>query len=96
MFITEDLTPLRNKLLNYVKSKRDGKFVLCHKMNGKIKMKKSAKKAGKPLVENGKNEGTGNWLTITSPDDLLKHNFNVHFEELNGAMPPPFGPVIRC
>ena len=46
-------------------------------------MKKSAKKARKSLGENDKDEGTGNWLTITSPDDLFKHNVDVDFEELN-------------
>ena len=35
-FITEDLTPLRSKLLNYVKSDCDGKFVLCHTQNKKV------------------------------------------------------------
>ena len=83
VFITEDLIPLRYKLLNYVKNKCDDRFVLCHTLNGKIRMKKSAKKAGKPLGENGKDEGIGNWLTITSPDDLFKHNIDVDFEELN-------------
>ena len=37
VFITEDLTPLRNKLLNYVKNKCDDRFVLCHTLNGKIR-----------------------------------------------------------
>ena len=83
VFITEDLTQLRNKLLNYVKNKCDDKFVLCHTLNGKIRMKKSAKKAGKLPGENGKDDGTGKWLTITSPDDLFKHNVDVDFEELN-------------
>ena len=40
--ITEDLTPLRSKLLNYVKNDCKGKFVLCHVYNGRIRMKKSA------------------------------------------------------
>ena len=35
-FITEDLTPLRSKLLNYVKNDCEGKFVLCHTYNGRI------------------------------------------------------------
>ena len=83
MFITEDLTPLRNKLLNYAKNKSDDKFVLCHTLNGKIRIKKPAKKAGKLLGENGKDEVTGNRQTITSPDDLFKHNVDVDFEELN-------------
>ena len=44
VFITEDLTSLRSKLLSYVKNKCNGDFVLCHTYNGKIRMKRSAKK----------------------------------------------------
>ena len=43
-FITEDLTPLRAKLLHYVKNECDDKFVLVHTTNGKIRCKKSAKR----------------------------------------------------
>ena len=39
-FLTEDLTPLRLKLLNYVKYECNDKFVLCHSRNGRIRMKK--------------------------------------------------------
>ena len=35
-FITEDLTQLRYKLLNYVKNNCDNRFVMCHSHNGKI------------------------------------------------------------
>ena len=50
---------LRYKLLNYVKTKCDNKFVMCHKYNGKIRMK-----------ECGKEEG--NWIIVGSPEDLFK------------------------
>ena len=50
-FITEDLTPLRSKLLNYVKNECDGKFVLCHTYNGRIRMKRSAREQG--VLTNG-------------------------------------------
>jgi len=39
-FIVEDLTSLRAKLLRCVKHECDGKFVNCHKINGRIRMKK--------------------------------------------------------
>ena len=80
-FIAEDLTPLRSKLLRYVKKECDNDFVLCHSYNGKIRMKKSTQKAGLPLDKNGNDQGTGKWLTITSVDDLFK--INVDFEKLN-------------
>ena len=83
-FIAEDFTPLRSKLLRYVKKKKcDNDFVLCHSYNGKIRMKKSAQKAGLPLDKNGNDQGTGKWLTITSVDDLFKINVDVDFEKLN-------------
>ena len=58
-FITEDLTPLRSKLLRYVKKECDNDFVLCHSYNGKIRMKKSAQKTGLSLDKNGNDQGTG-------------------------------------
>ena len=70
VFITEDLTPLRLKLLQYIKKECQIDFVLGHTFNGNIRMKKSAKKQG--LIEEGeKDQGTGVWLTVSSPDDLL-------------------------
>jgi len=41
-FISEDLTPLRPKLLWNVKHCCNNQFVLCHSMNGRIRMKRSA------------------------------------------------------
>ena len=82
-FITEDLTPLRSKLLRYVKKVCDNDFVLSHSYNGKIRMKKSAQKTGLPLDKNGNDQGTGKWLTITSVGDLFKINADVDFEKLN-------------
>ena len=46
-FLTEDLTPLRSKLLNYVKYECNDKFVLCHSMNGRIRMKKASGRVDK-------------------------------------------------
>ena len=81
-FITEDLTPLRSKLLNYVKNDCDGKFVLCHTYNGRIRMKRSAREQG-VLTVDGKDEGTGNWIVISSPDDLFRLDVEVDFAKLN-------------
>ena len=80
-FVVEDITPLRQKLLNYVKNECDGEFVLCHTY-GKIRMKKSARKNG-DLSNDDKDEGIGDWITITSPDDLFKHDINIDFEKLD-------------
>ena len=82
-FITEDLTPLRSKLLRYVEKECDNDFVLCHSRNGKIRMKKSAQRAGLPLEKNGNDQETGKWLTITSVDDVFKINVDVDFNKLN-------------
>ena len=62
-FITEDIIPLRSKLLHYVKNKCSGKFVLCHTINGRIRMKKSAKYEGE-IGNNEKDEEIGDWITI--------------------------------
>ena len=39
IYLTEDLTQLRYKLQNYVKTKCGNKFVMCHTYNRKIRMK---------------------------------------------------------
>ena len=57
--ITEDLTPLRSKLLHYVKTNCEN-FVLAHTIDGKIRVKKSAPCSGKILSEGEKDEGIGN------------------------------------
>ena len=82
-FISKNLTPLRAKLLHCVKQECDNKFVQCQTINGKIRFKKSAVKKGLSLDENDKNPGTGNWMTVTSPDDLFKLNIDADFEKLN-------------
>ena len=90
-FITEDLTPLRSKLLRYIKAECDDAFVLVHSMNGKIRMKKSARKAGK--IIDGEDEGIGSWLYVNSPDDLFKHDIDIDFEKL-GHTPLNFNLVF--
>ena len=81
-FITEDLTPLCSKLLNYVKNECNGKFVLCQMYNGRIRMKRSAREQG-VLTNGNKDEGTGNWIVISSPDDLFHHDIDVDFAKLD-------------
>ena len=50
-FISEDLTILKSRLLNYVKNECDDNFV-CPTRNGKIRMKRFARKEGKLIKEN--------------------------------------------
>ena len=92
-FITEDLKQLRHKLLNYVKNNCDNRFVMCHSHNGKIRMKKSARTADNNTNRNGEDkglrkksedEGKGNWIVVSSPDDLLNLSIdNIDFKALN-------------
>lgn len=81
-FITEDLTLLRSKLFHYVKNECQGKFVMCHTWNGKIRMKKSKKKAGLYLDPEEKDVGIGNWLVIASPDDLFQYDVDIDLKKL--------------
>ena len=46
-------------------------FVLCLTYNGRIRMKKSACEQG-VMADGDKEEGTGNWIVISSPDDLFR------------------------
>ena len=55
---------------------------MCHTNNGRIRMKKSARKAGKNLNSDEKDKGIGNWLTISSPNDWLQYNVDVSFKKL--------------
>ena len=45
-------------------------------------MKKSAGKNG-DLNNDDKDEGIGDWITITSPDDFFKHDINIDFKKLD-------------
>ena len=82
VYLTEDLTSSRAKLLKYVKEVGKNKFVLFHTINGKMRMKQSAREAG-TITNNESDTGTGNWLTIDSPDDLFKYGMNIYFDKLN-------------
>ena len=82
VYLTEDLTSLQAKMLKYVKEVGKNKFVLFHTINGKILMKQSAWEAG-AITNNESDTGTGNQLTIDSPDDLFKYGMNIDFDKLN-------------
>ena len=79
-FVVEEITPLRQKLLNHVKNECDGEFVLCHTYNGKIRLKKSARRNG-DLNNDDKDEGIGDGIIITSLDGLFKHDIIIDFKK---------------
>ena len=82
-FISKDLTILKSRLLNYVTNECDDNFVLCHTCNGKIRMKRPARKEEKLIKENEKDYGIGNWFVISSPDDLFSHGIDVNLAKLD-------------
>ena len=57
-------------------------------------MKKSAKQEGK-IGSNEKDEGIREWITISTPDDLFKHNIDVDFQKLN-YLPLLFNDDANC
>ena len=68
-FITEDLCPSRSTLLWYMKKHCNGNFLQCHTIEGKIKAKVKG--------------GNGNWITVSSPDDLFKYYDEIDIDFLN-------------
>ena len=62
VFIAEDLTPMRSRLVWYMKKKCTTKFTKLHTRDGTIRFKKE-----------GKDEDSDPWLSITSPDELFQH-----------------------
>ena len=83
VFIAEDLTQLRAKLLQFVKNDCNGDFVCCHTMNSCIRMKRLAVKAGMKLKPGERDQGIGKWLYVSSPDNLFWHNIDIDFAKLN-------------
>ena len=83
IFITEDLTPLCIKLFYYLKNECCNQFVMIHTYNGKIRMKKAAQQTDVESNSHNQDKGIGNWLTVTSPDDLFKFNIDIDFKKLN-------------
>ena len=45
-------------------------------------MKRSAREES-VLTNGNKDEGTGNWIVISSPDDLFHHDIDVDFAKLD-------------
>ena len=62
VFITEDLTPMRSRLVWFMKNKCRTKFSNLHTRDGVIKVKKV-----------GKDADDDPWLSIRNPDDLFEH-----------------------
>ena len=67
VFVCEDLTPLRYKLLKYMQKSCSDTFTSCYTRNDNIKAKlKTSEK----------------WVTVTSPDDLFKHGIDVDYKKM--------------
>ena len=62
---------MKAKLLRYIKHECDGNFVSCHTLNGRIRIKRSAVKAGVHIESGGKDKGVGKGLYGSSPDDVF-------------------------
>ena len=62
VFITEDLTPMRSRLIWYMKEKCKTKFTKLHTRNGVIRVKKQ-----------GKDSDADPWLKVSNPDELFPH-----------------------
>jgi len=67
VFVCEDLTPLRYKLLKYMQKSCSDTFISCYtrKRNVTANLKTSEK-----------------WVTVASPDDLFKHGINVDYKQM--------------
>ena len=83
IFIPDDLTPLCIKLFHYQKNECCNQFLMIHTYNGKIRMKKAAQQTDVESNSHNQDKEIGNWITVTSPDDLFKLNINVDFKKLN-------------
>jgi len=67
VFVCEDLTPLRYKLLKYMQKSCSHTFTSCYTRNGNIKAKLNTSEK---------------WVTVTSPDDLFKHGSDVDYKQM--------------
>jgi len=67
VFICEDLTPLRYKLLKYMQKFCSDMFISCYTRNGNIKAKLKISEK---------------WVTVTSPDDLSKRRIDVDHKQI--------------
>ena len=78
IYVAEDLTSLRAKLLRYVKGKCNNQFEQIHTKNGSILMKTSAETDELQPIER-----KDIWIKIDSPDDLYRYNINIDFKKLD-------------
>ena len=62
VFIAEDLTPMRSRLVWYIKQKCKTKFTKLHTRDGVIRVEKD-----------GQDSEDDPWLRISNPDDLFPH-----------------------
>ena len=67
VFVCEDLTPLRYKLLKYMQKSCSDTFISCYTRNGNIKAKLKT---------------TEKWGTVTSRDDTFKHGIYVDYIQM--------------
>ena len=78
VYLLEDFTNIRAKMLRYMKEVGKNKFVFVHPVNGKICMKQLARQS--KSNSNDSDTGTGNRRTIDSPDDLFKYEMDIDFD----------------
>ena len=87
VFIGEDLTPMRGRLVWYIHNKLSHKFHNVHTLNGTIRVKKDP--------------SDRDWISINNPDDLFKHldegefdlelfNAGLHAFKILSPNPVPF------
>ena len=89
VFIAEDLTPMRSRLVWYMKRNCKTKFTKLHTRDGVIKVKKEGREAD-----------SDPWLSVSNPDDLFEHlddgdkfDVNLFNENLYGFRVLPDIPV---
>jgi len=68
VFVSEDLTPVRYKLLKYMQKSCSDTFTSRYTRNGNIKAKlKTSEK----------------WVAVTSPDDLFTHGIDFDYKQVD-------------
>ena len=88
IFIAEDLTPTRSRLVWYIKTHLGEKYHKVHTRNGVIKMKQKTD-----------NTNNGKWISVDNPDDLhtlvgddfdvVLFNKGLHSYQVLLDLPPP-------
>ena len=78
VYVAEDLTSLRAKLLRYVKDECNNQFEQIHTKNVSILMKTSAE-----TDESQSNERKSKWIKVDSPDDLYRYDIGIDLKKLD-------------